>query len=82
MILEGIREHLVQYKSYGFKQTYPIDDLEDLQKLKVRTRWILGHEDGDGVVWPDAYGELVIKWSRPGCLGNFLRWSKRHSSDM
>jgi hypothetical protein len=74
VLSSAISDHLREKKSYGFQHTYPVEGLGDLENLEVATLWWYGDKDGDGAVWPNGFGDLLVKWLRPGSLRDFLEW--------
>ncbi|KAH6618333.1 hypothetical protein B0J18DRAFT_437108 [Chaetomium sp. MPI-SDFR-AT-0129] len=42
------------------------------ESSSITTVWWYGDNDGDGVVWPNWFGDLAVKWWLPGSLREFL----------
>ncbi|KAL2183915.1 hypothetical protein L209DRAFT_471060 [Thermothelomyces heterothallicus CBS 203.75] len=74
VLWNAISDYLREFKSYGFQHTVPVGDSQVLQNLNVATLWWFGDKDGDGTIWPNGFGDLLIKWWRPGSLRDFLNW--------
>ncbi|KAL2015043.1 hypothetical protein VTK56DRAFT_6435 [Thermocarpiscus australiensis] len=79
-LLDGITDHLQRFGSYGFVYTYPVENWEDPENWVLTTYWFVDGLDADGQVWPVAFGELVVKWLRPGFFRDYLLWLKMRSS--
>jgi hypothetical protein len=75
VLLEGIEEHLRRFGSHGS----PVENGEDPKNWGFTTYWFLGGMDGDGIVWPNAFGGLVVKWSRPGSIRDLRSWLSPYS---
>ncbi|KAH6614527.1 hypothetical protein B0J18DRAFT_439573 [Chaetomium sp. MPI-SDFR-AT-0129] len=74
ILSSAILDYLREFQSYGFQHTIPVGDLQNLEDLTLATHWWFGDKDGDGTVWPIGFGDLLIKWWRPGSLRDFIAW--------
>ncbi|KAL2261197.1 hypothetical protein VTK26DRAFT_4595 [Humicola hyalothermophila] len=69
LLFDGIVDHLRPMYPFGVQENW-----------EITTRWAWGDIDGDGIVCPNVFGELVVKWLRPGSLRDLRVWLFRHHS--
>ncbi|KAL2255327.1 hypothetical protein VTK26DRAFT_3603 [Humicola hyalothermophila] len=74
VLREAILDYLREFQSYGFHHTIHVGELQNPEHAYVINFWWWGNVEGDGAVWPLAFGDLLIKWLRPGSLRDFLDW--------
>ncbi|KAH6632808.1 hypothetical protein F5144DRAFT_548717 [Chaetomium tenue] len=74
-VLDGILSHLRETQSYGFQHMISTGGLRELRDLNIATLWWFGADDGDGRVWPNGFGELLVQWWRPSSCRDFLDWA-------
>lgn len=60
ILLSAISHHLVVEKRAGFGYF-----LRPVCDNTVDTVWWNTDVEGDGVVWPNGFGDLVLRWQRP-----------------
>jgi hypothetical protein len=67
-LVKGISDHLQTAATQGFGfMNRPV------RASVVSTYWWHTDTTGDGVVWPNAFGDLVVRWQRPVHLDYMLR---------
>ncbi|KAH6622617.1 hypothetical protein F5144DRAFT_335017 [Chaetomium tenue] len=74
-LLGAILGHLQDTRPHG-SDSRRAGELWDVEGLNVATLWWYGNRTGDGVVWPNGFGDLLVKWWAPGSLRDFLAWRK------
>jgi hypothetical protein len=76
VLLSAILDHLqtVGTQGFGWLRKQAKGPAAPAQRLGMVAWWWSVSRTGDGIVWPNAFGDLVLRWIRPAHIRSMKFW--------